>query len=135
LEQDELVGEGEGAVGAAGEVDDGGNGFDWDFAVAVRELFAVGSFEAERGAELIRVDAEQDEAGAAGVEATRGAQDLVARRAMDEAFAREAVRLVGPRLERSGECAALGDVKDVARGNPPDRRWSLLRGRDFWFGS
>jgi hypothetical protein len=125
LEEDELVGEGEGAVGAARKVDHGGDGFERDFSVTVRELFAVGSFEAQGHAELRSVDAEQDEARAASVEAARGAQELLARRAMDEAFAREAVCLVRPRLERRGECATLGDVKDVARGNPSADRRSL----------
>ena len=37
---------------------------------------------------------------------------------MDKALASEAVCLVGPRLERRGKCAALGDMKDMARGNP-----------------
>jgi hypothetical protein len=72
-EEDELVGESEGPVGAAWEVDHGGDGFERDFSVTVRELFAVGGFEAQSHAELGDVDAEQDEPRATRVEAARGA--------------------------------------------------------------
>jgi hypothetical protein len=102
----------------AGEIDHRRDRIEWDSTVAVRKQFTMRRLEAQRSAQALGIDTQDHEPGSPSEEAARRAQNLLARGAVDEAFALEAVRFVGTRLERCGKRAALGDVKYVARDNP-----------------